>query len=124
MARHCCSVSCPVRSPCPGTSAARERSLEVSCSLDISRENIATVLCSVIAAFRAMFRAMLVLPMPGRAAISTSSDLLRPRMVLSRSGRPVLRPGILLPEAAASESSSKTFCTTADIGISPPTFLP
>ena len=43
---------------------------------------------------------------------------------LSRSIRPVSIPGILLPESAVSDSVSKTFCTTAEIGIRPPTLRP
>ena len=110
--RHCCSVSWPVSRFCDGTSEARERRRLTSCSRDISSENTATFLCWVMATFSAMFSAMLVLPMPGRAAIRISSDLLRPRIMLSRSGSPVDSPGILLPEEAASLIASKTFCMT------------
>ncbi len=121
---HCWSESLPVRRASPGTIAARERSLVASCSRLISSENTATFFFSVMPTWRAIFSAILVLPMPGRAAMRISSDLLRPSVLLSRSGRPVGRPGILLPEAEASLIVSNTFCMTVPIGTRPPTFLP
>ena len=106
--RHWRSVSCPVCRFCDGISAARESSRETSCSRDISSEKIATVLPRFSPAYRAMFRAMLVLPMPGRAAIRISSDLFSPRIMRSRSERPVEMPGNFFPESAASDIWSKT----------------
>ena len=71
-----------------------------SCSLDISREKMATVLPDSLAALRAMFRAILVLPIPGRAASSKRSDLFRPLILPSTAEKPVDRPGSVLPPAA------------------------
>ena len=118
--RHCWSVRRPVNRFCEGTSAARERRRVTSCSRDIASEKIATFLCCVIATLSAMLSAILVLPMPGRAAMMTSSDLFRPRIRSSRSGRPVDNPGMRLPEAAASLIASKTFCMTWRISLRPP----
>ena len=75
-----------------------------SCSRDISREKKATVLFVFLATLSAMLRAMEVLPIPGRAAMRMRSDLLRPLIFLSRSRRPVDRPGISWPDWASSLS--------------------
>ena len=49
-----------------------------SCSRDISRENIATAFRSALATRSATFRAMEVLPMPGRAARRIRSERFSP----------------------------------------------
>ena len=91
-----------------------------SCSRLISSENTATVLPLVLPTLRAILSAMLVLPMPGRAATRAKSPPLRPSMVRSRSGRPVEIPGMELSLAAASLMASNTRCTTLATGVRPP----
>ena len=85
------SSSEPERRRLLSTKASQERILEVICSLLISRENIAT-LRFLRATFTAILRAKLVLPMPGRAAISIRSDLLSPPIFLSTALYPVFIP--------------------------------
>ena len=81
-----------------------------SCSRDISREKMATVLPDSLAADSATFRAILVFPMPGRAASSSRSDLFRPLILASTADRPVDRPGSVLPPLAV--SSARWFITS------------
>gem|GEM_PF-5323983 len=59
------------------TAIAAAISLSVSCSLDISSENIATFR-HFFATFCAKFRAIAVLPIDGRAASTTISPRLNP----------------------------------------------
>ena len=80
-----------------------------SCSRDISSEKMATVLPEVLAADSATFSAILVLPMPGRAASSSKSDLFRPLILLSTAESPVDRPGRL---DSLLDSSSSRFITS------------
>ena len=80
-----------------------------SCSRDISSEKMATVLPEVRAADSATFNAILVFPMPGRAASSSRSDLFRPLILLSTADRPVDNPGRL---DSLSDSSSSRFITS------------
>ena len=101
--RHSSGLSCPVSIFCDGTDASRARSLLTSCSRLISSENTATVLSEFFATSIAMFSAILVLPIAGRAAISISSPLFSPRMNLSRSLSPVESPGMVFPLDAASD---------------------
>ena len=89
---HSPSVKSPVRSFVPPTSASVEMIREASCSLLISSEKNATRLPAVMAAWRAMFSAKLVLPMPGRAPMMTRSERFRPVIVLSSSRIPVGMP--------------------------------
>ena len=86
----------------PSTSPSAESRRVTSCSRLISSENTATVLPLVLPTWRAMFSAMLVLPIPGRAATRAKSPPLRPSIALSRSGSPVEMPGMALSLAAAS----------------------
>ena len=74
----------PLRSFWESTSASEESIRVASCSLDISSEKIATSLPLCRATLVAMFRAKEVLPIPGRAAISSRSDLFRPEVTVSR----------------------------------------
>ena len=68
-----------------GSMAAPEIRREANCSRLISREKTATVFRVLRATCRAMFRAMELLPMPGREATRISSPGFMPRMQLSRS---------------------------------------
>ena len=68
-----------------------------SWSRDISSEKTATVWPDSLAAFRATFSAILVLPMPGRAASNSRSDLFKPLILPSTAEKPVDRPGRVLP---------------------------
>ena len=83
-----------------------------SCSLDISREKIATVFWLSLAADRATFRAILVLPIPGLAASSKRSDLFRPLIIRSTAERPVESPGSPSPPAVSSARWLITSCST------------
>ena len=109
---HSSSVSRPVSSFWLSTKLSLDKRRMASCSRDISREKKATVFALFLATSRAMFRAREVLPMPGRAAISKRSDLLSPLIFLSRSWRPVERPGKALSERDSSSSRSKTLTST------------
>ena len=120
MRRHSSSLSLPVCNFLPSTRPSAESRRVTSCSRLISRENMATVLPELLPMLRAMFSAMLVLPIPGRAAMSAKSPGFRPSMARSRSGRPVARPGMELSLDAASLIASKTLCTTLATGVSPP----
>ena len=79
-----------------------------NCSRLISREKKTTDLPENFPAWSKTFRANEVLPMPGRAATRSRSDLLRPAMARSRSGRPVDRPGTAESLAASSLRRSYT----------------
>ena len=93
------------------------RSRVTSCSRDISRENTATVFWDALAAFTATFRPILVLPIPGRPASSSRSDLFRPLIFRSKSEKPVVSPGIVSPPAAVSSPNrSRTDCSTTLMG--------
>ena len=83
-----------------------------SCSRDISSEKIATVLPEFFAADSATFSAILVFPIPGRAASSSRSDLFRPLILPSTAEKPVDRPGSSLPLL---DSSSSRFITSCKI---------
>ena len=83
-----------------------------SCSRDISSEKIATVLPEVLAADSATFSARLVLPIPGRAASSSRSDLFRPLILLSTADNPVDNPGRLDSLLDSSSSRVITSCRT------------
>ena len=71
-----------------------------SCSFDISRLNMPTVLPASMPQCSAMFSTKLVLPIDGRAATMTRSDFWKPEVISSRStkplGTPVTRPAVLL----------------------------
>ena len=84
-----------------------------SCSRLISREKIATVLPDSFAAESATFSAILVLPIPGRAARSRRSESFRPLILLSTAEKPVESPGTFSPPAAVSSARrSITSCST------------
>ena len=117
---HSSSLRRPVWSFLPSTIPSAESRRVTSCSRLISSEKKATVLPLALPTARAMFSAILVLPMPGRAATMARSPGLRPSMALSRSVSPVLRPGMAVSRAAASLIDSKTRCTTLATGVSPP----
>ena len=72
------SSSVPMRSFLLSMSASLESIRVASCSRDISSWKMTTVFPLRLAAFTAMFRAMAVLPMPGRAASRIRSLLLSP----------------------------------------------
>ena len=106
-AMRCQSLSrrLPVMSRWFSTSPSLAIRRVTSCSLDISSEKMATVLPDSRAADSATFNAILVLPMPGRAASSSRSDLFMPLILASTADRPVDRPGTLLPPRALSSAS-------------------
>ena len=107
----------PVTSRVLSISPSPASSRVTSCSRDISRENTATVFRLALAAFTATFRPILVLPIPGRPASSSRSDLFRPLIFRSTSEKPVVRPGMVSPPAAVSSPSrSSTACSTMLMG--------
>ncbi len=61
-------------------------------SAGISMENTSTGLPFLMATFSHRFMAKVVLPMEGRAAITTMSEGCRPEVILSSSSKPVVRP--------------------------------
>ena len=65
----------PARNRCASTRASEVSMRMKSCSFDISRLNIPTVLPASMPQCRAMFSTKLVLPIDGRAATITRSDL-------------------------------------------------
>ena len=79
---------------------------------------MATVLPEDLAADRATFRAILVLPMPGRAASSSRSDLFRPLIFRSTADRPVDRPGGSLPAVSLASCSITSLSTEPTEAIS------
>ena len=105
---HSSSVILPVVIFLPSTKLSMASRRIASCSLDISKENIATVLSYFFATFRHRFSAKAVLPIAGRAATSKRSERFRPLIWVSRSQRPVERPGIAESERLSSLSLSKT----------------
>ena len=111
-AMRCQSLSrrLPVTRRVFSTSPSLAMSRVTSCSRDISREKMATVLPDSLAADSATFSAILVFPMPGRAASSSRSDLFRPLILASTADRPVDRPGSVLPPLAV--SSARWFITS------------
>ena len=76
------------------TRASEQRSRSTSCSLDISSEKKATPRrgSASVAAYAAMLSASAVLPIEGRAAITTRSAGCRPAVMRSRSVKPVGTP--------------------------------
>ena len=103
----------PVASLVFSISPSLAKSLVTSCSLDISRENTATVFSGdALATDSATFRAILVLPIPGRAARSSRSDLFRPLIFLSTAERPVDRPGGSAPAVSLANWSMTSSTTT------------
>ena len=90
-----------------------------SCSRLISREKKTAVLPENLPTWRRTLRAKEVLPMPGRAARRMRSELLRPEMALSTSGRPVDRPGTAESDLESSSSRSSTSSTTEERGVRP-----
>ena len=117
--RHSSSERRPVWSFLLSTRPSPASRRMTSCSRVISSENTATVLPVDFAALSAMFRPMLVLPMPGRAARRIRSDLFRPEMAISTSGRPVDRPGTAESLAASSLSRSYTLRMTLEMWARP-----
>ena len=113
------SVSLPVTSFLLSTKHSLEIRRRASCSRLISREKKATCLPDFLPASSRMFRAMEVLPMPGRAARRMRSDLFRPEMARSRSLNPVDRPGMALSLAASSARRSYTSMMTSEMGVRP-----
>ena len=113
------SVSLPVTSFLLSTKHSLEISRRASCSRLISREKKATFFPDFLPASSRMFRAMEVLPMPGRAASRMRSELFRPEMARSRSRRPVDSPGIARSLAASSSRRSYTSIRTSEMGVSP-----
>ena len=63
-----------------------------SCSLDISREKIATGIFASRAAYCAIFRAKAVFPMLGRPAMIIKSDFCNPEVISSIFSNPVGTP--------------------------------
>ena len=113
-----CSRRLPVTRRWFSTVAWLERMRVTSCSRDISSEKTATDLPLERATLSAMLSAILVLPIPGRAASSTRSDLLSPFVLSSSTLRPVGRPGsVLPPEALSSLRWSRTPCSTTPMGV-------
>ena len=100
------SDSLPVISFLLSTKHSLEISRRASCSLFISREKKATCLWDFLPACSRIFRAMEVLPMPGRAARRIRSELFRPESARSRSRRPVSRPVTARSLAASSSRRS------------------
>ena len=100
------SDSLPVTSFLLSTKHSLEISRRASCSRLISREKKATFFPDRLPASRRMFRAIEVLPMPGRAARRIRSDRFRPEMARSRSRRPVDSPGMAFSLAASSSRRS------------------
>ena len=99
------------------TRASLDKRRVASCSLDISREKMATVCFVSLATLSATFSAMEVLPMPGRAASSTRSDLFSPEILASTAERPVERPAILVPSRSLiSLRWSSTSGSTVEMG--------
>ena len=107
---HSSSLSFPVASFCSSTKASLANKRMASCSRDISRLKMATVFLYFFATLTPMFRAKADLPMAGRAATSRRSDLFRPLIRVSKSRRPVDRPGIRESDCASSVKRSKTLC--------------
>ena len=87
--------------------------------IPISNEKKATFFPDFFPASSRIFRAMEVLPIPGRAASRIRSDLFRPEMARSRSVRPVDRPGMALSLAASSARRSYTSMMTSEMGVRP-----
>ncbi len=102
---HSSSLSFPVRSFVPSTRDSVESKRETSCSLLISSEKKATRFPAVTAACRAIFKAKLVLPMPGRAPRRIKSVRFRPVMVSSSSLNPVGTPRYLSASGELRRSS-------------------
>ena len=100
------SASLPVTSFLLSTKHSLEISRRASCSRLISREKKATFFPDLLPASSRIFRAIEVLPIPGRAAKRIRSDLFRPEMARSRSRRPVDRPGMAWSLAASSSRRS------------------
>ena len=113
------SVSLPVTSFLLSTKHSLEIRRRASCSRLISKEKKATFFPDRLPASSRMFKAMEVLPIPGRAARRIRSDLLRPEMARSRSVRPVDRPGMALSLSASSVRRSYTSSSTDEMGVSP-----
>jgi len=113
------SVSFPVTSFLLSTKHSLEIRRRASCSRLISNEKKATFFPDFFPASSRIFRAMEVLPIPGRAASRIRSDLFRPEMARSRSVRPVDRPGMADSLAASSVSRSYTSMRTLEMGMSP-----
>ncbi len=86
---HDSSESLPERSSLLLTSASLESIRETSCSALISRENTQTFFFVLCATFVAILSANDVLPIPGRAPISTRSELPIPTSTLSMPENPV-----------------------------------
>ena len=109
----------PVTSFLLSTKHSLEMRRRASCSRLISNEKKTTFFPDFLPASSRMFRAMEVLPIPGRAASRIRSDLLRPEMARSRSVRPVERPGMAESLAASSSSRAYTSSSTWEMGVSP-----
>ena len=86
-----------------------------SCSLLISRLNIAVAIPLRTATWWAILRTNAVLPMAGLAATSINSDPWRPVSILSRSMNPVGIPVTLVFFLEASSICSITFMTILSI---------
>ena len=113
---HSSSFNVPVLSFSASIPDSRENILLISCSFDISKENITILLFSLNATFSAMLSARAVFPIDGRAARSIRSDGWSPAVLVSRSINPVGTPvmGPLFMDAFLIASSA--FPTTSLIG--------
>ena len=93
---HSASDRSPVRIFWASTWDCMAKRRLTSCSLDISREKMATQRFSRMVMYSAILRTRAVLPMEGRAATRIKSAGWRPAVRLSRSVKPVDRP-VTLP---------------------------
>ncbi len=82
----------PPRSRCASIRASAVSMRRNSCSFDISRLNMPTVMSVLVPTCCAMFSTRLVLPIDGRAATMMRSDGCRPEVISSRSVKPVGTP--------------------------------
>ena len=108
---HSSSLSLPVASFCSSTKPSLASRRMASCSRDISRLKMATVFLYFFATLTPIFSAKADLPMAGRAAMSRRSDLFSPLIRVSKSRRPVDRPGIRESDWLSSVRRSNTLCS-------------
>ncbi len=82
----------PPRSRCASIRASPVSMRRNSCSFDISRLKMPTVMSVLVPTCCAMFSTRLVLPIDGRAAMITRSPACSPEVISSRSVKPVGTP--------------------------------
>ena len=102
----------PVLNLSISTFASEHSSLYANCSLGISKENITTLFPSLNAAFSAIFKANVVFPIDGLAAIRTISPFWNPDVFASKSvnpeGTPVICPLLLKSLSISRKPLSRT----------------